>query len=529
MTRFLYIFFCFSAFWPTNSLIAKKITQRLTPQLKVIYHVSNQDSAIKNGQYEEYFENKLLVKGFYKNNLKNGEWNWFYKSGKTKISAFFENDKKQGTWNYFYENSNQLANINFKRGLKTGTWVAYNVEGEKTSIANYLTDTLFGEQVQYHPNGEIASYTIIEIKNGLKQKVISKYYENSKLFESYTLRGSFIEGNYLKYHNNGLVWEAFLYENEKLITVKKMQNSTGKKLFIGSFREGNGELRRYHGDGTLYSEENFNNGLIYGKAKYFIDNILRVEGFYFKGKPLSNWKYYSQYKKLKEERTYFGKEDYQYVIEYGVSGEERNEGEVLNNMKTGTWKAYNFYGDLASITDYKFNEKNGEFKRYDGQILLEKGGYFYGEKVGRWRTFNKSDKIVYEEIFSKSVSFDTTLVNIEQKPIKPEPSSYYNFTPEIKTHGFASSNLTEDEYINQFISLPPEANALNIKGTIISQLQINEFGNIENIKLQRGIGFGCDEEVIRVLNLLPHYEPALLNGLPKETILVKEFTFGEDF
>lgn len=507
---------------------AKKISKRLSSELKIIYQVSNNDTSIKNGFYEEYFQNKLLVKGNYQNNQKSGNWELNYPNGKKHIIAVFENNKKQGQWKYFHQNGNLKATINFKNGLKSGTWVAYNLQGNKTSIANYQADSLFGEQVQYHENNEIAIYKTIGIVEGKKQISISKYYDNAKLFESYVLIDQKIDGDYKKYHPSGIIWEDFTYQNGDLILVNKMQNATGKKLFMGSFREGNGELFRYHGNGLKYSQENYKNGKLYGKALYFIDNVIRIEGFYFKGKPMGTWKYFSEYKKLLEERIYFGLNDYQYVIEYGISGEERFEGEEVNGLKTGTWKEYNFYGDMAQIASFHFGELNGEFKRFDGNIILEKGGYFYGEKVGRWQTFNKSDKVVYEEVYTKSVSFDTTSVQADKKPMVFIPSSSFKFSPNIRALNFISSSLKEDEYINQYINLPNEAEQLNVKGTVIAHLYVNEFGAIEKIKIQRGIGFGCDKEVKRVLNLLPHYEPALFNGMPKETILVKEFTFGED-
>ena len=203
---------------------AKKITKKLTSELKIVYQVNNQDTSIKNGFYEEYFQNKLLVKGNYQNNQKSGNWEWNYSNGKKHIIAFFENNKKHGQWKYFHQNGNLKATISFKNGLKSGTWVAYNITGNKTSIANYQADSLFGEQVQYHENNEIAIYKTIGIAEGKKQISISKYYDNAKLFESYVLINQKIDGDYKKYHPSGIIWEDFTYQNGDLILVNKMQN-----------------------------------------------------------------------------------------------------------------------------------------------------------------------------------------------------------------------------------------------------------------------------------------------------------------
>jgi protein TonB len=40
-------------------------------------------------------------------------------------------------------------------------------------------------------------------------------------------------------------------------------------------------------------------------------------------------------------------------------------------------------------------------------------------------------------------------------------------------------------------------------------------GNVANIEVEQGIGFGCDEEAVRVVESMPRWKPAIQNGVPK--------------
>ncbi|SMO71443.1 TonB family C-terminal domain-containing protein [Solitalea koreensis] len=39
-------------------------------------------------------------------------------------------------------------------------------------------------------------------------------------------------------------------------------------------------------------------------------------------------------------------------------------------------------------------------------------------------------------------------------------------------------------------------------------------GSIKNVEVLKGIGSGCDEEALRIVNLMPKWQPALKNGKP---------------
>ena len=61
-------------------------------------------------------------------------------------------------------------------------------------------------------------------------------------------------------------------------------------------------------------------------------------------------------------------------------------------------------------------------------------------------------------------------------------------------------------YVGQNIIYPPVAREIGKEGTVYVSFVVNEMGNVENVKVMRGIGFGCDEEVVRVIGKMPRWK-----------------------
>lgn len=62
------------------------------------------------------------------------------------------------------------------------------------------------------------------------------------------------------------------------------------------------------------------------------------------------------------------------------------------------------------------------------------------------------------------------------------------------------------KFISQHIVYPSLARELNVQGTVYVSFVVNEVGNVEQVKIIKGIGFGCDEEVSRVMSKIPKWK-----------------------
>lgn len=84
------------------------------------------------------------------------------------------------------------------------------------------------------------------------------------------------------------------------------------------------------------------------------------------------------------------------------------------------------------------------------------------------------------------------------------------------------------EYISKNIRYPQEARSEEVEGKVFVQFTVNEYGELANFKALKGIGGGCDEEAIRVLENAPEWNPGTTDGKPVKVKMVMPITFKLD-
>ena len=70
-------------------------------------------------------------------------------------------------------------------------------------------------------------------------------------------------------------------------------------------------------------------------------------------------------------------------------------------------------------------------------------------------------------------------------------------------------------YLQNNISYPDRAKSAQVTGRVVVAFDVDVNGNVANIEVEQGIGFGCDEEALRVVESMPRWKPAIQNGAPK--------------
>ena len=58
-------------------------------------------------------------------------------------------------------------------------------------------------------------------------------------------------------------------------------------------------------------------------------------------------------------------------------------------------------------------------------------------------------------------------------------------------------------YVSNNISYPEIAKSIGVEGTVYVSFVVSELGKVEGVKVMRGIGYGCDEEVMKVVSRMP--------------------------
>ena len=69
-------------------------------------------------------------------------------------------------------------------------------------------------------------------------------------------------------------------------------------------------------------------------------------------------------------------------------------------------------------------------------------------------------------------------------------------------------------YLNKNLKYPPHAARMNIQGRVFMAFVVEKDGSLTDITVMKGIGAGCDEEAIRVLQNAPKWKPGKQRGVP---------------
>lgn len=86
------------------------------------------------------------------------------------------------------------------------------------------------------------------------------------------------------------------------------------------------------------------------------------------------------------------------------------------------------------------------------------------------------------------------------------------------------------EYLKQNIRYPREARINGVEGNVYVQFVVDQYGNIRNVEVVKGIGSGCDLEAERVLKSVPKFNPGYHKGkpVPVRMVLPVMFRFVEN-
>jgi len=70
------------------------------------------------------------------------------------------------------------------------------------------------------------------------------------------------------------------------------------------------------------------------------------------------------------------------------------------------------------------------------------------------------------------------------------------------------------KYLAENIKYPSLAKESGIQGRVFINFVVEPDGAISNVKVLRGIGGGCDEEAVRVVERMPKWSPGKQRGKP---------------
>ena len=118
-------------------------------------------------------------------------------------------------------------------------------------------------------------------------------------------------------------------------------------------------------------------------------------------------------------------------------------------------------------------------------------------------------------IFSVSAISVNSLQDNKSKSQASEKATQKEAQQQVEVQpSFPGGQDAMSKFLVGNIKYPEEAMKKNVTGTVYVSFAVETDGNLTDLKIQKGIGSGCDEETIRVMKLMPKWIPGTTKGQP---------------
>ncbi|MBR0323100.1 MAG: TonB family protein [Bacteroidales bacterium] len=68
------------------------------------------------------------------------------------------------------------------------------------------------------------------------------------------------------------------------------------------------------------------------------------------------------------------------------------------------------------------------------------------------------------------------------------------------------------KFVKENIKFPAEAQENNVHGKLMVSVVVEKDGSLSDIKIKKGLGYGLDEEIVRIITMMPKWQPAQHKG-----------------
>jgi protein TonB len=125
------------------------------------------------------------------------------------------------------------------------------------------------------------------------------------------------------------------------------------------------------------------------------------------------------------------------------------------------------------------------------------------------------------EVTEQTTVEDLQIVEVEQP--KENPDEIFLVVEEAATPRGGMEAFYK--FVREKMKYPAQARRMGIEGKVFVEFVVNRDGSIVDVKAIKGIGAGCDEEAVRVVQSMPAWSPGKQRGKPVRQRMVLPITF----
>ena len=306
------------------------------------------------------------------------------------------------------------------------------------------------------------------------------------------IEGAFVseepDGRWVYSEKEGSRCEIF-YKEGKVDSLLAYYKNGNLRADLRIDDSGKGQFRRFYENGSILRIQSIEDYALNGEVKMFHSN----------GQVLQHLIY-------KNDQPYTLIETYDEIgnpIEAGTLEAGTGKLILFDISSDGSWQK------TEEVT-YRDSMKDGKYTAYDQDGKVYRAGqYRAGAKTREWIFYSSEGKREQDYQDEEPEDFSE-----RRKPSRIN----YPITGDMgvvdKMPSFPTGIEGMMKFLGENISYPKEAKRDEVQGMTYTGFVVNKYGLIEDVEVLKSIHPTIDEEVKRVIDLMPYWSPGMHEGIP---------------
>ena len=235
--------------------------------------------------------------------------------------------------------------------------------------------------------------------------------------------------------------------------------------------------------------------------------------------------YHPEKKMLIEEKTYSTAALtllHGFYRSYWDDGSIYEQGTYQFGRKHGLWLEAEPSKGKSASGEYQNQRKEGLWTQLDSNGMVESVYYWHdGKRHGKFFLYDAAGEKINEGLYRN----DTLLAELFKQPVIVKP-----YLKSCENYPLLDVNTCTDNTLNLILSnelrYPAKARQDGIQGQAFVQWDVETDGSIKNIRVPLSLSNDIEQEIIRVVQKLPPFQPATRDGIPIKHIVSLPLNFA---
>lgn len=206
-----------------------------------------------------------------------------------------------------------------------------------------------------------------------------------------------------------------------------------------------------------------------------------------------------------------------WVTDHYKNGVLKMSGEYSSldpELKDGVFTYYSLTGQPEIECTYQNDKLEGEYRSYkttynmgsDSVWLWRTKNYRDGKLDGSFVTYDQAKRVRRQDLYRADKLVEGSCFDEHGEKI-----AYY---PPDEMPQFQGGEYGLARFLQTNIVYPTEARSLGIEGKVYLNFIVDEYGNVGNVRVIRGVEEHLDAESIRIVKKMPRWTPGTEEGKP---------------